>query len=193
MMHILMMGAPGAGKGTQAKILQDKLGIPQISTGDLFRYNLKNETALGQLAKSYMDKGDLVPDDVTVDMVRDRFTNDDCEHGAILDGFPRSIAQAKELDTLLAERGAFVDIVFLVDVNQDELIRRLLIRAQETGRVDDTEEVIRNRMVVYDENTAPLIDFYEQRGRLIRIDGEQSIEAVNADLLAEIARFTVMQ
>ena len=193
MMHILMMGAPGAGKGTQAQILQAKLGIPQISTGDLFRYNLKNETELGLLAKSYMDKGELVPDDVTVNMVRDRFTNDDCGNGAILDGFPRSTAQAKELDSLLAERGAFVDLVFLVDVDQEELIRRLLLRAQESGRVDDTEDVIRNRMVVYHENTAPLIEFYEKRGRLIHINGEQSIEDVNAELLAEIARFAVTQ
>ena len=193
MMHILMMGAPGAGKSTQAQILQAKLGIPQISTGDLFRYNLKNETELGLLAKSYMDKGELVPDDVTVNMVRDRFTNDDCGNGAILDGFPRSTAQAKELDSLLAERGAFVDLVFLVDVDQEELIRRLLLRAQESGRVDDTEDVIRNRMVVYHENTAPLIEFYEKRGRLIHINGEQSIEDVNAELLAEIARFAVTQ
>ncbi len=191
MMHIVMLGAPGAGKGTQAKILEAKLGIPQISTGDLFRYNLKNETELGLLARSYMDKGELVPDDVTVKMVRDRFTQSDCADGAILDGFPRSPAQAEVLDTLLEGRDGRVDIVFLIDVEQEELIRRLLQRAEEQGRVDDTEDVIRNRMVVYQENTAPLIAFYEDRGLLIRIDGERSVEAVNADLITEVARFAV--
>lgn len=191
MMHIVMLGAPGAGKGTQAKILEAKLGIPQISTGDLFRYNLKNETELGLLARSYMDKGELVPDDVTVKMVRDRFTQSDCADGAILDGFPRSPAQAEVLDTLLEGRDGRADIVFLIDVEQEELIRRLLQRAEEQGRVDDTEDVIRNRMVVYQENTAPLIAFYEDRGLLIRIDGERSVEAVNADLITEVARFAV--
>ena len=186
MIHIVMMGPPGAGKGTQAGLIQNCIGIPQISTGDLFRYNLKNETELGVLAKSYMDKGELVPDDVTVNMVIDRLKASDCDNGAIFDGFPRSVGQAEALDALLSERGGKVDAVYLIDVDEDEVVRRLLLRGQIEGRADDNDETIRNRMRVYHEETAPVVNFYEARGQVVRINGQQSIVQVNADLLDKV-------
>lgn len=186
MIFVVLMGAPGAGKGTQAKLLVEQFGWPQVSTGDLFRDNLKRETELGKLAKGIMDRGELVPDDVTVGMVRERLSRPDCVNGAILDGFPRSTAQAVALDELLSEVGGEVNIVPLIDVDQEELIERLLKRAVELGRSDDNEETIRTRMRVYREQTAPLIDYYESKGLLKRIDGKQSVEAVRKDLQAVI-------
>lgn len=184
---IVLMGAPGAGKGTQAKMLEDALGVPQVSTGDIFRHNLKNRTELGKLAQSYMDKGDLVPDDVTIAMVRDRLDQDDCRKGAILDGFPRTPAQAGALQALLAEIGGRVLVVPYVMVESEELMRRLMKRAEIEGRTDDTEDTIRNRMRVYEQQTEPLLDYYRQRGLLVEINGQQPIEDVRADLLAAIA------
>lgn len=181
--YIVLMGAPGAGKGTQAKLLQEQLGIPQVSTGDLFRYNLKNDTDLGKLAKGYMDAGELVPDSVTVAMVKDRLSQDDAVNGAILDGFPRSPAQAEALSVMLEESSESVDIVPVVDVDKEELVRRLLKRAELEGRADDNEETIRTRMRVYEESTAPLIDFYEAKGLVQRINGQQSVDEVRAELV----------
>ncbi len=184
--YIVLMGAPGAGKGTQAKMLQERLGIPQVSTGDLFRYNLKNDTELGQLAKGFMDKGELVPDEVTVAMVEDRLAQPDAVGGVILDGFPRSPAQAVAFDRLLADLEESVDIVPVVDVPKDMLVARLLKRAELEGRADDNEETIRNQMRVYEESTAPLIDFYEDKGLVRRINGQQSIDEVSAELMVAI-------
>ena len=183
---IVLMGAPGAGKGTQAKMLQERLGIPQVSTGDLFRYNLKNNTKLGQLAKGYMDKGELVPDEVTVAMVKDRLSQQDASSGAIMDGFPRSPAQAEAFDEMLAGMNDGVDVVPVVDVDQDELVGRLLKRAELEGRADDNEETIRTRMRVYEESTAPLIDFYEKKGLVRRVNGQQPIDEVSAELIQVI-------
>lgn len=180
------MGPPGAGKGTQAKRLEAALGLPQVATGDLFRANLKNETDLGKLAKSYMDKGALVPDEVTVGMVKDRLQQEDCYKGALLDGFPRSTAQADALDQLCAELGGSIVTVVNVHVPSEELIRRLLQRAVEQGRADDNEETIRNRMKVYDESTAPLLDYYKGRGVLHEVDGNRPVDVVQAELKAHI-------
>lgn len=185
---IVLMGAPGAGKGTQARRLQESLGLPQVATGDLFREHLKNNTELGQLARSYMDKGDLVPDDVTVAMVKDRLSRLDCANGAILDGFPRTPTQAIKLENLLNELGGQINIVPYIRVNQDVLVDRLLKRSQLEGRSDDNEETIRNRMKVYQEQTAPLLDYYLQKGLLIEINGEQSMELVQRDLMVAIQK-----
>lgn len=179
---VVLMGAPGAGKGTQAKKLEASLDLPQVATGDLFRANLKNQTELGQLARTYMDKGELVPDEVTVAMVRDRLSQPDCEKGAILDGFPRTTAQAEALDALLSEFSAKIAVVPFIDVCQDVLVERLAKRAEIEGRADDNEETIRVRMDVYQSETAPLLNYYEKRGLLVKINGEQSIDEVTADL-----------
>lgn len=179
---VVLMGAPGAGKGTQAKKLQSALDLPQVATGDLFRANLKNETELGKLARTYMDKGELVPDEVTVAMVRDRLSQPDCAGGAILDGFPRTIAQAEALDALLSEFSAKIAVVPFIDVNQDVLVERLAKRAEIEGRADDNEETIRVRMEVYRSETAPLLNYYDEKGLLVKINGEQSIDEVTADL-----------
>lgn len=179
---VVLMGAPGAGKGTQAKKLEVTLGLPQVATGDLFRANLKNETELGKLARTYMDKGELVPDEVTVAMVRDRLSQPDCDRGAILDGFPRTMAQAKALDALLGEFSATIAVVPFVDVNQDVLVERLAKRAEIEGRADDNKETIQVRMDVYQSETAPLLDYYAKRNLLVKINGEQSIAEVTSDL-----------
>ncbi|MCB0035021.1 MAG: adenylate kinase [Anaerolineales bacterium] len=184
--YVVLMGAPGAGKGTQAKILQDVLGLPQVATGDLFRENLKNQTELGKLAQSYMDKGELVPDEVTVAMVRDRLSRPDCSEGALLDGFPRTTAQAKALDDLLEEFNGQINVVPFINVEPEVLIERLRKRAEIEGRADDNVETIRNRMRVYQEQTTPLLDYYKERGLLVEIDGERSVEEVSQDLQAII-------
>lgn len=184
--YIVLMGAPGAGKGTQAKLLEQKLSLPQVATGDLFRANLKNKTELGRLAKTYMDKGELVPDEVTVAMVKDRISQPDCEKGAILDGFPRTVAQANALNNLLAEFDSTIALVPHIYVDTDILVARLLKRAEIEGRTDDNEETIRTRMRVYREETAPLLEYYGQRNLLVEIDGDRSVEAVQADLLAKV-------
>ena len=184
--YIVLMGAPGAGKGTQAKLLGQKLSLPQVATGDLFRANLKNKTELGRLAKTYMDKGELVPDEVTVAMVKDRISQPDCEKGAILDGFPRTVAQANALNNLLSEFDSTIALVPHIYVDTDILVARLLKRAEIEGRTDDNEETIRTRMRVYRQETAPLLEYYDQRNLLVEVDGDRSIEAVQADLLAKV-------
>lgn len=182
MKFIILIGPPGAGKGTQAKLLEQALCLPQVSTGDLFRYNLKNATALGTLAKTYMDEGELVPDSVTVAMVKDRLSRADAASGALLDGFPRTIAQAEALDALLAELGGRIAVVPHIVVDREELVQRLVKRAQVEGRVDDSDEAtIRNRMRVYEEQTEPLLDYYSRRGLVVEVNGQQSIDAVQRD------------
>jgi adenylate kinase len=179
---LVLMGAPGAGKGTQAKLLQDLLGLPQVATGDLFRYNLKNQTELGQLAKQYMDKGELVPDAVTVGMVKERLSRPDCARGALLDGFPRTRTQAAALDSLLAELNGRINVVPYIHVETDVLVARLLKRAELEGRADDNEETIRTRMMVFEEQTKPLLDYYREHGLLVTVDGDRPVEVVSHEL-----------
>lgn len=190
MKFVILVGPPGAGKGTQAKLLQEALGLPQISTGDLFRFNLKNETELGQLARTFMDRGELVPDEVTVAMVEDRLSRDDCSGGAILDGFPRTLAQAAALDELLAKLGGQIDIVPSIEVPQDVLVERLLKRAILEGRADDNRETIRTRMQVYENQTRPLLDYYGQKGLVVSVNGQQTVEDVQKDLVQVIEEAT---
>ncbi len=205
---IVMLGPPGAGKGTQAKQLAQRMNLVHVSTGDLFRDNLKNETELGVLAQQYMNKGELVPDDVTVRMVEERLSRPDCEEGAVLDGFPRTPAQAEALDDLLAEMGSAVKVVPYIKVPDDVLVERLSGRwMSPSGRVyhekynppkvkwiddidgsqlyqreDDKPETVRHRIEVYNEQTSPLIAYYRDKGLLVEIDGTQSIELVTEDL-----------
>ena len=183
---VVLMGAPGAGKGTQAKMLEQQLSLPQVATGDLFRANLKNETELGQSAKTYMDRGDLVPDEVTIAMVRDRLQQDDCVNGAILDGFPRSPAQADALNELLVEFGGAINVVPFIFVEEEILISRLLKRAEIEGRADDNEDTIRNRMNVYRDSTAPLLDYYNDKGLVVKVDGDRPVDEVYNDLVSII-------
>ena len=173
------MGPPGAGKGTQAKLIAAKLGIPAISTGDIFRANVSQQTPLGLEAKTYMDAGDYVPDSVTNAMVRDRLSQDDARIGFLLDGYPRTVAQVEELDAMLTDQKAAIDTVVVLTVDQDEIVARLLRRAETEGRTDDTEEVIRKRQQVYAEQTAPLIALYADRGVLTEVDGMGSVDEVS--------------
>jgi adenylate kinase len=183
MMKLLLIGPPGAGKGTQASKLSEVFGIPAISTGDIFRANVKNETPLGLEAKSYMDRGAYVPDDLTNKLVRDRLQNPDCVNGFLLDGYPRTADQVKELDDILRETNSSLDAVIQLTADTDEVVRRLAKRAIEQGRSDDTEEVIRNRMAIYEDQTAPLISLYAARGLLIMVDGLGEIDEVTSRIV----------
>jgi len=185
--RLLLIGAPGAGKGTQAVKLAESFGIPAISTGDIFRHNVKNETELGKLAKSYMDRGEYVPDSVTNDLVRDRLTHDDAKPGFLLDGYPRTADQVVELDSMLSAAGTKLDAVVLLTADTDEVVRRLLNRALEQGRADDTEDVIRRRLEVYEEQTAPLIDTYSARDLVVTVDGLGAVEEVTSRILAALS------
>ena len=213
MSFVVLMGGPGAGKGTQAKQISERLGLPHVATGDLFRENLKQETELGLLAKRYMDAGELVPDEVTVAMVRDRVSRADCADGALLDGFPRTIPQAEALAVLLTELGKHISIVPYIHVDPDVLLARLAGRwtCRANGHVfhevfnppetpgvcdydgsplyqreDDTRETQKRRIEVYFDQTEPLLAYYRRVGLLVEIDGSQSIEAVQEDLVAAI-------
>jgi adenylate kinase len=185
-MRLVIMGPPGAGKGTQADGLATRLGIPHISTGDIFRANVTQGTPLGIEAKRYMDAGDYVPDGVTNAMVRDRLSQDDCRPGFLLDGYPRTLEQVGELDEMLKSDGLVIDRAVELTVVVDEVVTRLLKRAQEQGRADDTEDVIRRRLEVYAEQTAPLTAVYESRGILVRVDGMGAVDEVTARLLAAL-------
>jgi adenylate kinase len=179
-MRIIIMGPPGAGKGTQAKAIAERLGIPAISTGDIFRENVSQETDLGREAKRYMDAGDYVPDEVTNAMVKDRIAEQDAEGGFLLDGYPRTVAQVEELDAMVEASGHSIDTALVLTVDEDEIVQRLLRRAQESGRSDDTEDVIRHRQEVYTEQTAPLIDTYRERGLLVEVDGMGAVDEVTS-------------
>lgn len=185
-MRILLMGPPGAGKGTQAVVLAERLGVPHISTGDIFRANVAGGTPLGIEAKRYMDAGEYVPDSVTNDMVRDRLGHDDARNGFLLDGYPRTLAQVAELDSMLADNGTSLDRVVELTADIDEVVARLLNRAQEQGRADDTEEVIRRRLEVYTEQTAPLTAVYSERGLLSQVDGMGAVNDVTGRILDEL-------
>jgi adenylate kinase len=178
MMKLLLIGPPGAGKGTQASKLSEVFGIPAISTGDIFRENVKNQTPLGIEAKSYMDSGEYVPDDLTNKLVRDRLQNPDCVNGFLLDGYPRTADQVQELDSILKETNSKLDAVVQLTADSEEVVRRLAKRAIEQGRSDDTEDVLRNRLSVYEEQTAPLISVYQSRGLLVKVDGLGEIAEV---------------
>lgn len=185
-MRVVFMGPPGAGKGTQAVLLAARLGIPHISTGDIFRANVSEGTELGKQAQQYMDAGEYVPDTVTNAMVRDRLTHDDCRPGFLLDGYPRTVEQVAELDAMLRSAGQQLDVVVELTVDIDEVVKRLVKRAQDQGRSDDTEDVMRHRLEVYAEQTAPLIETYSERGLLVRVDGMGLIEDVTERLIAVV-------
>ena len=182
-MYILLMGPPGAGKGTQAVSLIEKYGIPQISTGDMFRAAVKEETQLGLEAKKYMDAGQLVPDSVTIGIVRERLAKDDCKSGFILDGFPRTTAQAVSLDAILKEMNIVLDGVVNLNVPSEELVRRISERAALEGREDDKPETVQKRLAVYEESTKPLIDYYRNSGLYVEIDGLQAVADVFTDIV----------
>jgi adenylate kinase len=172
------MGPPGAGKGTQARFIADHFGIPAISTGDIFRANVSAGTPLGVEAKRYMDAGEYVPDEVTNRMVRNRIDEPDAAQGFLLDGYPRTVAQVEELDGMINFTGHQLDAVLCLVVDKDEVVKRLLQRAQTEGRADDTEDVIRRRQEVYLEQTAPLVEVYKERGVLVEVDGLGDVDEV---------------
>ena len=209
-MKIIMLGAPGAGKGTQAKKIAKKYGIPHISTGDIFRANIKNNTELGKKAKTYMDKGELVPDELVVDLIMDRFKDSDCANGYVLDGFPRTIPQAEALDNALKAEGQAVDYAINVEVPDENIINRMSGRRACVGcgatyhikynptkvegvcdacgeklilRDDDKPETVKNRLSVYHEQTQPLIDYYKNAGVLAEVDGTKDMEEVFGDIV----------
>jgi len=214
-MQIVLIGAPGAGKGTQAVLLSNELAVPHISTGDIFRNNLKNETFLGKMAKKYMDKGLLVPDNITVSIVEDRLTSYDCKNGFTLDGFPRNLDQAQSLDQILAEMGIKLDYVINFDISDEIILRRITGRRvcpecgktfhieneppKEYGicdvchvsliqRVDDKEETVAKRLLTYHEQTEPLIDYYRRGNILVTIDATKQIAEITSDITAAIVR-----
>jgi adenylate kinase len=213
--YIVLLGPPGVGKGTQAKIIAETLSLPHVSSGDLFRENIKNATELGLLAQSYINKGELVPDDVTIGMIRDRLSRSDCKGGALLDGFPRTTVQAEALEKLLTEFNGKVNYVPYITASEATLVERLGGRwtcraeghvfhekfnpSKQAGvcdfdgselyqRDDDKAETVKRRIQVYFSQTAPLIAFYRENGRLFEVDGAQPIEKVTADLLAVLKK-----
>jgi adenylate kinase len=179
-MIVVLFGAPGVGKGTQAVILAQKLGIAHLSTGDAFRAAIKNQTEVGLLAKGYVDAGDLVPDDVVARIVEEAMNGQEFASGCILDGFPRTRAQANALQALLAAKGTAVDRVVNLEVDDETIINRLLQR----GRADDQEDIIRNRLSVYNAETAPLLEYYSNLGLLTSVDGIGEVEDVSSRILA---------
>lgn len=210
MLRTILLGPPGAGKGTQAVKIVEKYSIPHISTGDIFRENIKNETELGNRAKAYMDRGELVPDELVVEIATDRLTKDDCKNGFLLDGFPRTIFQAEKLDEFLTKRGEKIDKVINIDVEKDALVKRItgrrvckscgasyhvvnippkkdgvcdLCSGELIQRADDTEETVLNRIDVYNKQTKPLVDYYDKAGVIINIDGNKDLDDVLADIV----------
>lgn len=186
-MRVVLMGPPGAGKGTQAQIVAARLGVPHVSTGDIFRANVAGGTPLGVEAQRYMDAGEYVPDGVTNAMVRDRLSQDDARPGFLLDGYPRTVEQVLELDAMLDSAGQHLDVVLELTVDVDEVVGRLVKRAAEQGRSDDSEAVIRRRLEIYGEQTAPLTRTYHERGLLRQVYGQGSIEDVTARILEALA------
>jgi adenylate kinase len=209
-MNLILLGAPGAGKGTQAKMIVEKYGIPQISTGDMLRESVAKGTDLGKKAKEYMDRGELVPDEVVIGIVKERLQQPDCEKGFILDGFPRTLAQAEALDKMLEELGKKIDAVINIYVPEEEIVKRIVNRrtCRNCGAIyhliysppkednkcdkcggelyqrdDDREETVRERLRVYRENTEPLIEYYKNKGVLYNVDGTKDIEGVFAEVV----------
>ena len=215
MLRTILLGPPGAGKGTQAVKIVEKYSIPHISTGDIFRENIKNETELGKRAKSYMDRGELVPDELVVEIATDRLTKDDCKNGFLLDGFPRTIFQAEKLDEFLAKRGEKIDKVINIDVETDALVKRItgrrvckscgasyhvvnippkkdgvcdLCNGELIQRADDTEETVLNRIDVYNKQTKPLVDYYDKAGVIVNIDGNKDLDDVLSDIITALGK-----
>lgn len=186
-MRLLIMGAPGSGKGTQAVHIARRFEIPAISTGDIFRTNVAEQTPLGRIAREYMEAGEYVPDRVTNAMVRDRLAEPDCTEGFLLDGYPRTLDQVDELDQMLAEAGVDLDAVVELAVDQGVLVDRLLLRASVEGRVDDTAEIIERRQQVYAEQTAPLTTRYAERDLLHLVDGDGPVDEVTARVIEVLA------
>jgi adenylate kinase len=180
-----MLGPPGAGKGTQAERLARAIGIPHLSTGDMLRTNVANDTDLGRQAKAFMEAGDLVPDELVTAMVIDRLAQDDAACGYLLDGYPRNPAQAQSLVNAFGEE--VLELALLLEVDPEELVQRLVLRGQEQGRSDDTEAVIRNRLAVYEEQTTPLVEYYESAGRLARVQGLGTIPEIFGRLIEVLA------
>jgi adenylate kinase len=212
-MYIIMLGAPGAGKGTQADILSQEMNLPHIASGDLFRQAVEKRTELGLLAKSYMDKGELVPDEVTIKMILERINQPDCASGCLLDGFPRTIHQAKVLDDALSEQGKTIDKAVYIEVHNEELVKRLsgrrLCRVCQTPyhivnsppktpgkcdkcggelyqRSDDREETVKDRLSIFFAQTVPILDFYEKQSKLIRVNGNLGIQEVAKEILSAL-------
>jgi len=183
-MNLIFMGPPGAGKGTQSKIVYTRLGIIQISTGDILREAISNETDLGKKASEYMNRGDLVPDEVVVGIIEQRIQEDDCKNGFVLDGFPRTVGQAEALDKILEKLEKSIDNVIYIDVEDEELIKRLLSRAEIENRADDNLESIKNRLKVFKEKTSPLLEYYKNKGSMHSISGMGSMEDI-ADRIKE--------
>ena len=177
-MRLIILGPPGAGKGTQATKIAEALGIPAISTGDIFRAHIKNETELGRQVKEVLASGGYVTDEITNAIVGDRLQQDDAARGFLLDGYPRTLAQVEALDTMLSEQGHSLDAVLELTVDEDAVVERLLKRAEIEGRSDDTEDVIRERQAIYRKETAPLAEVYSQRGLLVQVDGMGSVDEV---------------
>lgn len=186
--RMVLLGPPGAGKGTQAARISQRLGIPAISTGDIFRANVAGATPLGVQAKAYMDKGEYVPDSVTNAMVKDRLSQEDTAQGFLLDGYPRTEAQVHELDKMLAAAGLKLDVVLEITADAEVVVQRLLKRATEQNRADDTEPVIRRRLEVYAEQTEPLAALYQDKGLLVRVDGIGEIDEVTERIMAALAQ-----
>ena len=182
MKRLIFLGPPGAGKGTQAKLLSKLYSIPHISTGDILRAAVKIQSSLGIKARDYMNRGELVPDELILDLIRERLVKPDTQNGWILDGFPRNVSQAKFLDKLLLDLNSTIDIVLYLEVPNEVLVQRLLARGAAENRLDDTEETIRRRLEVYHQDTVPLIDYYKERGLLQTINGNLAMEEVTDSL-----------
>lgn len=183
MSRLIIVGPPGAGKGTQGRRVAESLGVPAISTGDIFRRNIKEKTELGQKVEALMAAGEYVPDDLTNDLVRDRLAEDDAKDGFLLDGYPRTLGQVEALANMLADKGQSIDAVLQLVVDVDEVVTRLTARAEIEGRSDDTEEAIRRRLEVYGEQTAPLIEKYDADGLVLEVDGLGAIDDVTERLV----------
>ena len=188
MLNIVIFGAPGSGKGTQSERIVAKFGINHISTGDVLRAEIKNGTELGKTAKGYIDQGQLIPDSLMIDILASVFDSIKDSKGVIFDGFPRTIAQAEALKTMLKERGQEVSLMLDLEVPEDELMTRLIKRGQDCGRADDNEETIKKRLVVYHSQTAPLIDWYKKEGKYHHINGVGTMEGIFADIVAAIEK-----
>ncbi|MCC2027958.1 adenylate kinase [Microbacterium sp. YMB-B2] len=185
--RLLIVGPQGSGKGTQGVRIAEAFGIPVVSTGDIFRANIKGGTELGQQVTAILDRGDLVPDELTGEIVRDRLSQDDAQSGFLLDGYPRNVAQVGHLDEFLSARGEALDAVILLDVPREESIARLSLRAQEQGRSDDTEEAIAHRLEIYENETAPILAVYGERGIVDRIDGIGSLDEITERITSVLA------
>lgn len=190
--RMVLLGPPGAGKGTQAARIGERLGIPAISTGDIFRAHVAGSTELGRRARAYMDKGEYVPDSVTNAMVKERLAAADAARGFLLDGYPRTESQVHELDAMLAETGLALDVVLEITADAEAVVARLLKRATEQNRADDTEPVIRRRLEVYAEQTEPLASLYDSRGLLVQVDGIGDVDEVTERIMTAFAPYTAV-